>query len=129
MSDQARQAELTEREDERTRRRDSRFAGDQKLGAFVTNKWLVGALVMLVMSMGGYIFKGIDKGADVQAATIATLQSDTAKHEVEIATMKAVLQLNYNEVIRRLDNIERRLDNLGALPTLPPLSPLPLKRH
>lgn len=35
---------------------------NEKLGAFVTNKWLIGVLIGIVMSMAGYIFNGIDRG-------------------------------------------------------------------
>jgi hypothetical protein len=85
---------------------------DQRIGAFVTNKWLIGLLVALVMSMGGYIFKGIDKGNDVQASEIAALKEASAKHDVEIATIQTTIALNYGEFVRRLEKIEQQNDRI-----------------
>lgn len=81
-----------------------------RVGSYVTNKWLIGTLVLLVMSMGGYIFKGIDKGNDAQASAIADLKRTTEQHEVYIATLQTAMNLNYSEIIRRLEKIEQRLD-------------------
>lgn len=117
MSKESDSPELRERD--RVRRRDSRFANDQRLGAFVTNKWLVGLLVGLVMSMGGYIFKGIDKGSEAQAVTISELQKMVAGHDISLATITATLRLNHEDIIRRLSAIEVRLERRTSV-TGPP---------
>jgi len=96
---------------------------EQRLGAFVTNKWLIGLLVALVMSMGGYIFKGIDKGNDVQASEIAALKDASAKHDVEIATIQTTIALNYGEFVRRLEKIEQQTDRIERHVTVRPNQP------
>ena len=82
---------------------------NQKLGAFVTNKWLVGALVGLSISMGGYIFRGIDRDTGVQAQQIDVLQRRSQSMEIDLASQKVTLLLQYNEIIRRLDRLESQL--------------------
>jgi hypothetical protein len=84
-------------------------SSNQKLGAFVTNKWLVGTLILLTMSMGGYIFKGIDRGTEAQAQQIDLLQRKTQALEIDLASQKVTLLLQYNEIIRRLDRLENQL--------------------
>lgn len=83
--------------------------GDKKIGSFVTNKWLVGTLVLLLMSMGGYIFKGIDRGTEVQAAQIELLQRKSQDLELDLTQQKITLTLKLDEIIRRLDRIENQL--------------------
>jgi hypothetical protein len=79
------------------------------LGAFVTNKWMVGTMLALIMSMGGYIFHGIDKGNEVAAAQLQALERRTVTLEIELARTDA----RYNEIIRRLDRIEAALYSRG----------------
>jgi hypothetical protein len=102
------------REDDRLRSRDNRLAGDQRLGAFVTNKWLVGVLIGLVMSMGGYIFRGMDKGNEAQAVSITELQRVVAGHDISLATIMATIRLNHEDVVRRLSTIETKLERERA---------------
>jgi len=87
---------------------------NEKLGAFVTNKWLVGTLVVFIMSMGGYIFKGIDHGTEVQAAQIAALEKRTQAAELDLAQIRLTQTLQYAEIIRRLDRMESALYGAGA---------------
>jgi hypothetical protein len=82
---------------------------NQKLGAFVTNKWLVGTLMLLIMGMGSYIFKGIDKGTEAQAMQIDVLQSKAQALEIDLASQKVTILLQYTEIIRRLDRMESQL--------------------
>lgn len=82
---------------------------NQKLGAFVTNKWLVGVLVLLLMAMGSQIFRGIDKGTEVQAQQIDALQRKAQALEIDLASQKVTILLQYNEIIRRLDRLEAQL--------------------
>lgn len=89
---------------------------------YVTNKWLVGVLVALVISMGSYIFRGIDKGNDVQAEQIAALQKHIEAHDVDIATIQTTISLNYGEIIRRLEKIEQQTERVDRRTALPPTS-------
>lgn len=77
-----------------------------RLGAFVTNKWLIGVLVLLVMSMGGYIFRGYDKSNDAQASQIAAIGQRVTAVEIESAAQKTRIEVQYADIIRRLDRIE-----------------------
>lgn len=82
--------------------------GDNRtVGAFVTNKWLVGVLLLLTMSMGGYIFRGIDKSGDAQASTLVSLERRVALNEIEVAASRATQTAQYSEILRRLDSMER----------------------
>ena len=100
-----------ETQEERGIRRDT---SDRKVGAFVTNKWLVGMLVTLVMLMGGYIFKGYDKSTDAQASQIQALDHRMNALEIDNAAVKATIALQNAEVIRRLDRIENAIYGAGA---------------
>lgn len=98
----------------------TRTDSDTKLGAFVTNKWLVSAMLLLIMGMGGYIFRGIDKSGDAQASTIASVRSDLvvmerrlATAEIELATSRATQTAQYAEILRRLDGIDRYIYRNG----------------
>lgn len=95
---------------------------------YITNKWLVSILAALVISMGSYIFKGIDKGNDVQANQISTLQKTVERHDIDIATIQTTISLNYSEIIRRLEKIEQqteRVERRTALSTPSRLSSFP----
>jgi hypothetical protein len=85
---------------------ETKGAHDQRVGAFVTNKWLVGVLVILVMSMGGYIFRGYDKSNDAQASQIAALDHRLSAVEIDSAATKSRIEVQYADLIRRLDRIE-----------------------
>ena len=87
-----------------------RRLADQKLGSLLTNKYLVTALLSIVISMGGYIFHGFDTSKDVQAATLSALRDDLGKQRTEIAEIKATQTARDIEIIRRLDRIERNMD-------------------
>lgn len=85
-----------------------------KVGAFVTNRWLVSALLLLVMGMGGYIFKDIGKTGDAQAASVIALRNDliaverrVSTTESEVAVSKATQIAQYTEILRRFDGLER----------------------
>jgi hypothetical protein len=75
---------------------------EQRLGAFVTNKWLVGTLVMLCMSMGGYIFTGIDRTSDATAATLRELRTSI----IELQIARARTDAQYAEIMRRFDRLD-----------------------
>lgn len=82
--------------------------GDNRaVGAFVTNKWLVSALLLLIMGMGGYIFRGIDKTGDAQASTLTVLERRIALNEIDLAAQRATQIAQYSEILRRLDGMER----------------------
>lgn len=76
------------------------------MGRFVTNKYLVTLLLALVMSMGGYIFKGNDKINDAQASTIVDLQRRMTANEIADAANHATQTSRYEEILRRLSRIE-----------------------
>lgn len=85
---------------------------EEVMGKFVTNKWLVGTLVALVMSMGGYIFRDVDRSTGAQAAAITELQRRLTATEIEAATHSA----QYREILRRLDRIEYAIDQSNGRP-------------
>lgn len=82
---------------------------NQSVGTFVTNKWLVGVMLLLIMSMGGYIFHGYDKNGDAQASTIQSQNSRITTLEIDVAAQKATQTAQYTEIIRRLDRMETYL--------------------
>jgi hypothetical protein len=82
---------------------------NRMIGAFVTNKWLVGAMLMVIMSMGGYIFRGIDKSGDAQATTLTSVTNRVVVLETDVAVSKATQTAQYLEIIRRLDRMETYL--------------------
>lgn len=86
---------------------------NRSVGAFVTNKWLVGAMLLLIMSMGGYIFRGIDKSGDAQASTLVDLQRRISLAEIDMAAQRATQTAQYAEILRRLDGMERYLYGNG----------------
>jgi hypothetical protein len=79
---------------------------NRSVGAFVTNKWLVGTMLLLIMSMGGYIFRGIDKSGDAQASQMAMIERRTSALEIDTAARNAATTAQYTEIIRRLDRLE-----------------------
>ena len=111
-----------ETQEERGVRRDT---SDRKVGAFVTNKWLVGLLVSLVMLMGGYIFKGYDKTTDAQASQIQALDHRMTAVEIDHGALKATIVLQNAEVIRRLDRIENAIYGGGAFRRSGQFTPVP----
>lgn len=82
---------------------------NQRLGAFVTNKWLVGTLVLLAMSMGSYIFQGIGRTTDATASQITSLERRMSALEIEVAGANSERRAQYTEIIRRLDRMENQL--------------------
>lgn len=84
--------------------RDQDTDRDRKMVSFVTNKWLVGLLVSLVITMGGYIFTNMDKSRDTDLARAYAMEHRVNKLEVDMATINA----QYAEILRRLDRIEYR---------------------
>lgn len=76
---------------------------------FVTNKWLVGVLVALVISMGGYIFTNMDRTHDWDAARADATERRVNKIEIEMSGMAAEHRAQYNEILRRLDAIDRNI--------------------
>lgn len=79
---------------------------DEKMGAFVTNKWLVGVLVALLMSMGGYIFRDIGREQVSANERVDNLDAQVQLLKIQAARNEA----QYNEIIRRLDRIEESQD-------------------
>lgn len=88
-----------------------RDAAEQRLGALITNKWMVGALISVIITLGGYIFQTKDKLSDAQASDIVAIHRSLSEHEVEIADIKATNRAQYNEILRRLERIERVMDS------------------
>lgn len=82
---------------------------NERVGAFVTNRWLVAVLVTMVMAMGGYIFQGLGKSSDAVAAQIDALWKKTSSIEVESASRAARTEAQYAEILRRLERIESRM--------------------
>lgn len=76
-------------------------------GVFVTNKWVIGLLVALLMSAGGYVFRGFDRSNDAIAAQIYNLEQRVRSLEIETKSQSVTVDLQYKEIIRRLDRIER----------------------
>lgn len=110
MTDDNSMDNLRSRQDsDRLTRAQASDASDLKLGQFVTNKWLVGTMLLLMMSMGGYIFRGIDKSGEAQAGQIEQLGRRTAALEVEAASARATQTAQYAEIINRLDRMERAI--------------------
>jgi len=102
---------------------------DKDVPTYVTNKWLIGMLVALVMTMGGYIFNDIGKGSDAQAAVLSELQRRVNDAEILIAEDNARNAAQYREILRRLERIENSLDRAAGRPTrLERESPPPTER-
>lgn len=76
---------------------------------FITNKWLVGVLVALIISMGGYIFTNMDRSHDVDTARADATERRVNKLEIDQAAMAAESRAQYNEILRRLDAIDRNI--------------------
>ena len=87
---------------------------EQRLGTFVTNKWLVAALLALTMSMGGYVFHGIDKVTDTALSQVSAMERRMTAVEVDIAAAQAERRAQYAEILRRLDRIENALYGPGG---------------
>jgi len=60
--------------------------------------------------MGGYIFIGKDKTTEVQAASLAALQDRMTHNEIADAITESRTSARYDEIIRRLERIERGVD-------------------
>lgn len=84
----------------------------------VTWKYMTGALIGLVMLMGGYIFKGVDKSGEINAQNLTVQLTRINSLEISMAELKAsvLVELQYNsrqnaEILRRLERIENA--NIG----------------
>lgn len=83
---------------------------NRRLGAFVTNKWLVGVLITLLMAMGSYIFTMKDHSSEAQASQIQELRMKTTELAIQASADRAEARAQNTEIIRRLDRIERNQD-------------------
>lgn len=74
----------------------------------LTLQWLVTALLSLVLGMGAYSYKGLEKRTtDAEAATHAL--------KVELTEERADRRGEYRELIRELNNVNRRLTNIEEI--------------
>jgi predicted HTH transcriptional regulator len=73
---------------------------------YVTNKWLIATLVALIMTMGGYIYQGVGRSGEVAARQFDSLDNKMRNLEIDMASEKVMLRLQYGEIIRRLDKLE-----------------------
>lgn len=74
----------------------------------VTNKWLVGILVSLVISMGGYIFNNLDRTRDFDLGRADATERRVNALEIQMAGVQAEIRAQFAEILRRLDRMERR---------------------
>lgn len=90
------------------------FDSTRIVGAFVTNKWLVSTLLLLIMAMGGYIVRGNDRSGEAQASTVAGIERRLSLLEIDTAAARATQTAQYVEMIRRLDRIENAIYGTGS---------------
>ena len=93
---------------------DAQNESNRRTGAFVTNKWLVGVLVGLIISLTGYIFSQKDSNQEAQAKTLSTVVADVSNVRADVEAIKARENERNAEILRRLDRMERVLDAISA---------------
>jgi len=89
---------------------------NDKVEKFVTNKWLVSLLIALMISMGGYIFSGIDRTSDSHIFRIEGSERRLSALEISVAAAQAERQAQYAEILRRLDRLENLLYRRSSPP-------------
>lgn len=86
---------------------DSNLSNSDRVGQFVTNKYLVTVLLMLVMSMGAYIFNQRDRGGEAYASEITRVKDRVSVLEIEMASRGGRTDAQFAEIMRRMDAWER----------------------
>lgn len=73
----------------------------------VTWRWIAGVLLGIALSIGSYMWVSMDSRVTAEENRSIEFKSSQAE-------LHAMIELQYRDIVRRLDRIERQLDQSGV---------------